>query len=601
MTTLPTPENEQPDENFPEFEETTRQIDTPKNLTSNPDYIKLLELYQQAEFAKCKNMLDQLQESYPDHPVLNKFNDELEMKLSVKAMAASMEAGEQRIKRKATLNLSAFAIIGTVVVLIAFFLSLVFFMGGIDLPERPSAEEAAQLEINYLQAEQLLELGQPGLAADLIAKIQEVDPNYPNLADLTERTEQLLQLEAQYQTALEFVAENNPSEALAIFKSIEVENPGLWDVSEQIAALEAGNSMAQLIEDGHAAFQRQNWPQAITAYEGALNQYPNIDQPLVKERLSISYLQQTINLLNNENVSTPNLQVAESNYQKALALGPLSGASASEITNLQSQSKVLLTQIYTLRATDQLADKNQSLNSIVQAMIYLEKAADLNPDNATVGQDYQNAQYYQTGFERFINQDWDAAITNLEQVTATDPDFADGNAAILLVEAYYAISKQLNSDGGFAQAYAYLQKAEFLVWGDVEKLANLFQIQVLIGDTLGQMEEYQDATSYYLYALTAVQAPAKIQNNPTLASQWDSAVKSAANKQYQTAFRTFQDILANIDIIFTVNEIEVGSGVCLALFANTNLSTLDLVLEANNLPYEMVTTRATVLQVPRIE
>ncbi len=601
MTTSPTPENEQPDENFPEFDKTPRQIDTPTDLTSDPDYIKLLELYQQAEFAKCKTLLDQLQESYPDHPVLDKFSDELEMKLSVKAMADSIQAREKRVKRKATLNISAFVIIGTVLVLIAFFLSLVFLMGGIDLPERPSAEEAVQLESNYLQAEQLLQLGQPGLAADLIAKIQEVDPHYPNLADLTERTEQLLQLEAQYQAALNLVAEDNPSEALAIFKSIEVENPGLWDVSEQIAALEAGNSLAQLIEDGHAAFQKQNWTQAITAYEGALNQNPNIDQPLVKERLSISYLQQTINLLNNENVSTANLQAAEGHYQKALALGPLSGSSASEISNLSSQCKELLTQNFTQRATDQLADKNQSLNSIEQAVIYLEKAADLNPDNATFGQDFQNAQYYQTGFERFINQDWEAAITNLEQVTATDPDFADGNAAILLVEAYYAIAKQLNSDGGFAQSYAYLQKAEFLVWGDVEKLANLFQIQVLIGDTLGQMEEYQDATSYYLYALTAVQAPAKIQNNPTLASQWDSAVNSAANKQYQTAFRTFQDVLGNIDFIFTVNEIEVGNGVCLALFANANGSTLDLVLEANEIPIEMVTTRAMVLQVPRIE
>jgi tetratricopeptide (TPR) repeat protein len=586
----------------PENSEVTQQTPAPKDLLSDPDYTQLLEHFQQAEFAACQELLEKLQERYPDHPVLLEFKDELEMKLSVTALSSSIKKGEKRIKRKATLKLSFFAVFATLVVLIAFFLSLTFFIGEIDLPELPAAQEdTTQLDAYYQQAEQLLQGGQPGPAAEIIEKIRAIDPEFPSLADLTARAEELLQLEAQYQAALGLVGEGNDSDALEIFKAIEAEKPGLWDVNKQIGAIETRQTIAQLVQEGDAAFQANNWLKVISTYEEVLKLDPKIDHPLVKEQLLNGYLNQIISLLESETTSLEDIQSAEGYYRKAIALVPQSRAYITERGNLQEVSRDLLFLKFTQIAKDNLVNKNQTQNSVNLAVRYLEKAVELKPENTAVVMELKNAQIYQTGFQNFNNKDWIGAISNFENIIASDPNFANGNTTVLLAEAYYAIAKRYYATSVYPDALAYLEQAEFLVWGNGRNLANLFQIQVFIGDTLGQMEEYEDAVSYYQYALNAIQAPVKVQNFPAISTRLVAAENAVANNDFETAFRAFQDVLMNTDVIFSVSEIDVGRGVNLALFANANFSTLDLVLNANDLPNKMVTTQAMTLQVPSID
>ena len=75
----------------------------------------------------------------------------------------------------------------------------------------------------------------------------------------------------------------------------------------------------------------------------------------------------------------------------------------------------------------------------------------------------------------------------------------------------------------------------------------------------------------------------------------------ATEGDYQAASTTFQDLLGQVDVIYTLSEVEVSSGVCLALFANKNLSTLDAVIKANELPNNMVISFGRVLKVPSIQ
>ena len=497
-----------------------------------------------------------------------------------------------------------FAIIATLVVMITFFLSSILFIGDLDIPpliDLAAEEEAAQLNQYYLQAQQLLQVGQPQPAAEIIEKIREIDPDYPSLSDLSARAEALLELEAQYQAGLDLVAENNYDQALVVFQEIEAQQPGLWDVGKQITAIETAKQIAQYLQEGNAAFEAGNWSQVISTYETVLKLDPKVDNPLMKEQLLNSYLNQIITLLEKTDTSLEEIQQAEGYYRKAMALIPQNRAYITERGNLQEVSRDLLFAKFTQIAKDNLEDKNQTASSINLAVTYLRKASELKPDNTAVQQDLQKAEYYKTGFQQFVSLNWIGAITSFEEIVTKDPDFADGNAVILLFESYTAIARRYYASSVFPDALSYLEKAEFLVWGADKNLANLFQTQVLIGDTLGKMGDYENAVSYYQYALNAIQALARVQNYPAISTRLVAAETAAANEEYESAFRAFQDVLKSIDIVYTVSEVDINGGVCLALIANANLSTLDLVLEANELPRNMIIARGQTLQILTIE
>jgi len=602
MTTEPTPEKEQPDRIQPEIEAKTGPAPEAGNLISDPDYLKLLEHYQQAEFKECKKLLEGLEERYPDHPILVKFREELELKLSVSAMRDSIEAGEKRYKRKATMRLSVFAIVGTLLVLIAFFVALSFFLGEVEIPEpAPTVQDTAQLALFYQQAEQLLASGQPQPALEIIDKIRETDPEYPSLSDLTARSEELLQFEAQYQKALGLLAEGNDDEALEIFRAIEAENPSLWDVDNRIAAIEKARLIEQYLADGNAAFRANNWLLTISAYEEILKLDARFDNSQMKEQLVNSYLNQIIIMLDQENPTITEIETAEGYYRKAMALIPQDRAFITERGNLQEVSRDLLVVKLTQFAKYDLQDKSQTLAKVNRAVSYYRKATELVPNNITLLQDLQSAQTYHSGFYNFINKNWEEAIESLDQLVSANPDYAGGNASVLLYESYYALAKRYYSARIFQDALGYLEQAEFLVWGTSDNLVNLFQIQAQIGDTLGQMEDYENAVSYYQYALNAIKASATVQNFPAISTRLTEAENAAANGDYENAYHAFQDVLTNSNAFFTTSELSIRSGVCLALFANQHGSTLELVLEANNLPYEMVMQRSTTLLVPTIE
>ena len=599
MTTSSKSEFKKPKASDPDFNEGTGRIANPIDLSSDPDYTKLLEHYQHAEFTKCEEVLDKLEKRYPEHPGLLNLKDDLQIKLSLKNMAISTEEEEKRKKKKVVLNMSVFAVIGTLIVMIVFLFSYYYLNANVTAKQLED-ETALLTSLNY-QTEQLLLAGQPQPAAEIVERIITINPEFVNLPELISRTDDLLRLEANYQTALNLITENKNTEALVILNEIEAEKPTFWDVSHQIASIETSFQIAKYMEEGNAAYQVGKWDQVISAYENALILDPELDDPLMYEQLLRGYLNKIISMLENENTSIEDIENAEEYYRRAVALAPQSKAFASERGNLQKASNNLLELKYTQIAKASLEDKNQTITSVAKAVSYMSKAANIKPENTDLQLDLKNAEYYQIAYKNFIEKNWEQAITNLNQITSVDSNYANGNASLLLFEAYYALGKQYSSVGLYLDAINKLEQAEILVWLDSDNLMKLFQVQVLLGDTNGNLNDYENAVSYYQYALNAIQVNKRLTNFPAITTKLAEANALAAYGNYEDAFAAFQEVLRGIDVIYSISEIEISDGVCLAFFANENLSTLDAVLEANNLPKNMVITFGRNLKVPMIE
>jgi len=569
------------------------------DLSSDPDYLKLVEHYQDAEFDLCKLFIDKMEKRYPGHPELEKLKQEIDLRLSATTIAKKFEKDSARKSQKETLNLTLFAIGGTIIVLIAFFVSYYFFRSAIS--DDQSVEEPSQIASLITQTEQLLNIGQPQKAAEVIERIRLIDPNYENLPELTSQTNELLRLEGKYLSALELISESKNGEALVIFKEIEAEKSGLWDVIQKIMSIETNLQIANYLEEANAAFLAQNWDQVVNAYESALVLDPSLDDPQIKEQLLNGYLNKIINLLQNENTTIEDIETAEQCYRKAIALIPQNKEFTREKLNLQEVSSDLLLIKFTETAKINLNNKNQNLSSISKAVAYLRKAVNMDSNNTALLTDLKNAEYYQIAFHNFINMDWVASISNLSEIIKTDTNFADGNARILLFEAYFAIGKQYYSAGLYQDALKNFEQAEFLAWDDNENLLKLFQIQTFLGDTLGKMDDYEKAVSYYQYAFNAIGITPRLVNHPLPLAKYSEALDWVSIEDYANAFTAFQEVLDNVDFIYRVTELEIGDGVCVALFSNENLSTLDAVLEANDLGKTMVITFGRTLKIPIIE
>lgn len=596
---LSTPEKEKPNNNGPEIKEGIIQSDNPIDLSNDPDFPLLIECYQHAEFDKCNEVLAKLENRYPDHPRLARFKDDLHMQLTLKSLAVSNKKALKHKKRKITFKMSVFAVVSTLLVMVVYLFAYNYIQN--DVRAKQLDKETAQLTSLNNQVEKLLLAGQPRPAAEIIESIFSINPEYEFLPDLTSKTENLLRLEANYNTALNLVVEKKNNDALIILKEIEAEKPGLWDVGQRIASIETSLQIAKYMEQGDAAYRNGNWDQMFSFYDKALTLDPMFNDPQMNEQMFKGYLNKILNMLQDESTSIEEIDKAEQYYRQAVAMILQGKANASEKGDLQEISSNLIASRYAQTAKAMLEDKSQTVTTVAEAVSYLRKAANLKPNRTALQSELQNAQTYQNGFQNFIEMDWVSAITNFTQLLDIDPTYANGNASLLLFEAYYSLGKQYYSVGLFQDARKNLEQAELLAWNDTENLLKLFQVQVLLGDTIGMMGQFKDAGSYYDYALDSIQIYTRLGAYPALYNKLVEAERWYQYQYYEPAFPIYKEFFKGIADIYTITDVEISDSVCLAFFASENLSTLDAIIEENNLAMSMVVTIGRNLKVPTIK
>ena len=574
------------------------KIVVPVELSNDPDYQVLISLYQNGDFPQSREVLDKLMERYPDNPVLLKFDEDLGLKLLIRTMGDKNKKTEKKEKVKATFNVGFFIALAVLIVAAVFFFA--FRHINQQIAEREQLQETAQLNALADQAEQLILVGKPQPASSIIESIQEVNPDFDRLPALTSEVDLLLRMEAKYQAAQALSAEGDAEGALALFYEIQDEQSGLWDVSQQIEAIETANQIAVYLEEGNLAYQNENWDLVISSYENAMTIDTQLEDPLITEQLLQGYLNKIISMLQSDSSTIEDIEAAEQYYRKAVALIPQSRQYANERENLQEVSSNLLQLKFVQTAKDMLADSNQSITSVKKAVTYLTKAASIDPKNSALQRDVNNAEYYQVAFQDFLDMNWAPAITNLTKINDSDPNFAGGNTSVLLFEAYSGLGNQYYSAGFYQDALNNYEQAELIAWDEQGNPMKLFQVQIDIGDTYGKLRDYENAVSYYLYALNAIGVP----NNPSLTTINDVMIQANywnAVGDFQSAYTALQEALLGIDAVYTDSEIEIGDGVCLAFFADDNQSTIDAILDANSLPLNVVINFGRDLIVPSIQ
>lgn len=576
-----------------------RNLNVIKDLsTKEPRFGEFIEAYQKGEWQRSKELLDSLLYQYPDIELLKEYARDLEVQLSLREISLKHSTEQKKKSVKQTVRVSVFSLA------LIFFILVIFTGIFLLISNRFGTQQKKQdqIQINSIagQVNQLLLSGQPGPALQLIEKIKEIDPNYASLQVLIDEANLMGSLETQYQKGLELVKEGNYSEALSIFQEIEQTRPGLWDVRRQLANAEDQITIAGLFEAARMAYDAADWTGVIQNYESALAIDPKLDDGLMKEQLLNGYLRAIIQMLENNSTTIEDIENAEDYYRKAVAMIPQSRAFTSERENLREVSSNLLVLKYSQIADSLLTDSGQTVNSIGKAVSYLSRASNLAPNDQQLKSELANAQLYQISLQNFVNMDWGSAIDNLTRLAAIDKRYADGKANILLYEAHAARGRQYFSVGLYLDARRNFEAAEIIAWERPDNPYKLFDIQTWLGATLGRVDDYTNALSYYKYAFDTINIYPHLGVNSEFAQLFYAAEAEAAAGNNRLAYEKYVEAMTHVEDVYTMAKIEVADGACLAFVADDNLSTISAIQNINHLSKNVTVTFSQELQVPTI-
>jgi tetratricopeptide (TPR) repeat protein len=178
-----------------------------------------------------------------------------------------------------------------------------------------------------------------------------------------------------------------------------------------------------------------------------------------------------------------------------------------------------------------------------------------------------------------------------------DENYANGFAKQLLYEAHVGRGNYYYSIGLYLDARKEYEAAEVLIW-DQNNLMNLFFVEVDLGNTLGKLKDFKDAASYFKYTFEAVNYANRASSHSTFVSNIKNAIQLYTAGKYKDSYDLFESNLADNNVLFTEKGINVQMGNCLAFIAAQNQSTVQAILERNDLSGETIISADQTLIIP---
>jgi tetratricopeptide (TPR) repeat protein len=380
---------------------------------------------------------------------------------------------------------------------------------------------------------------------------------------------------------------------------IESEKPGYKDVPQLIEKTNSQVKLTQAVMDGTGAYNAGKWQAAIDNFEQVLIIDPAYSDAALKDMLVNSYFRQITQLLDNNNTPYSEINQAELYYSRALALIPQSDVSSDQ-EKLRQFSGELLKRKYMQTADQMINDPSQTVVSVNLAFNYLSKASILDSQNSALQAEVQKMNLYRTGFYYYVDMNWQLAIQQLTVLAAIDENYASGFSKQILYEARINEGNQYYSIGAYLDAGNEYKIAETLA-SDRKNLTNFYLAEINLGRVLGKLGQYQEANTYFITALQAIDYEKRAGMSTAFISNLNNAMAFDKDGKYENSYNVFSETLVGKDAFYANNKINARQGNCLGLIAAYYHSSVQAILAQNNLPQEPLVASDQTLIIPVIQ
>jgi tetratricopeptide (TPR) repeat protein len=565
------------------------------DISQDPDYQLMLSESQLGHWKECGRLITILEKRYPGNFTISEFKKDFELRDAIiKNMGSSAKEYNRKKFLRKLMNLLIIA--GATIAALWIFLSVSnTYLKNIQ--QKQDAEKANQINELSLQVEILLNSEQPEKAQELVQKMIELDPASPTTIEFYQKTQALVNINNLYLDAVDKLKNGQDSDALSILTKIESEYPGYKDVPQLIESTTSEIKLAQALMAGTDAYNVGNWQEAIDNFEQVLKLDPGNSASNLKGMLVNSYLRRVIQMLENSNATISNINQAGIYYSQAMLLLPKSNVNLPEQEDLVKTSGSLVELNYTQAADQMIKDPAQTSDSVNQAFIFLEKASSLKPQDGSLKAEVNKMDLYRTGFRQYVDMNWQPAIKQLSKLTEIDENYANGFARQILYEAHIGQGNQYYSSGAFPDAESEYENAITLASGN--KL-NLYLAEIDLGRTQGKLNQYKDAATTFANAIESIDFEQRGIASPTTVSDLRNAVTLYNDGKYEESYNLFEKTLVGNGSFYEVKIINARQGNCLALISAYYQSSVQAILELNNLPQQTLVPSDQTLKIPLI-
>jgi tetratricopeptide (TPR) repeat protein len=389
------------------------------------------------------------------------------------------------------------------------------------------------------------------------------------------------------------------AEALALFETIDAQQPYYKDVNVQITNLKSQSMLGDVFVQAARAYERGSWAEAVASYETIRALDPEYRAAEVEEQLFNAYINAADEEIAKEANSLETLNIAENYYQKALTLRPQDPIIREKREQSRETVKDRLTTSYVLAAQNALTEEADSLAALDIAEQYLGRALTLKPDDPTIRQQFEMAQRYVAAQDEYIVGHWDGVISNLEIVVGLDPDYAKGTTRQTLYEAYIARGNESIARGDFELALSDYERCAVLAEQDIESKIRLYEAQIKVAEAHGLLANYEQAVLIYRAAIDLADlSNANISDLGDVSSRLEQAERYANGRNFRTSYRLYKEAAKSVLLVFPKVTHIVQDGEYLTQLANRYNTTVEAILSSNGSTSAKVILVGQELQIP---
>lgn len=285
---------------------------------SDPRYQKASRDIQEGAWRSALDTLHDLQRDYPQQEEIRALieNTQIRVELEQKPVSGLSPLAVMLLHRRR---------LSRVGVAVLVFLVLMGGWYGYQRMVEPARQvRRAQLAlINTLnQAQTLLAQSAYSEAAAGFEKVLTFDPqNEEASVGLAEAQQQLVMAE-QYQEAVHAAERGETIEALALFQDLRDQNANYKDVSDRIEQLLQVNRIEDIFAQAEAAYAEGRWSDAILLYNTIRQENVTYRLETVELHLFESYMAQAGNKMKSAGLSLPEIGQTAELYRRALSIRP---------------------------------------------------------------------------------------------------------------------------------------------------------------------------------------------------------------------------------------------------------------------------------------
>ena len=575
----------------------------PLPYAKDPLYKDLLKHYQNADWDAGLDVLKSMLKEYPNDPGLLEFEHEIQMRVSMQRIGQETDR-EERMQTFRKLGVRA--LIGIAVLAIIIFA----VQWGINLYdsrveqarfERTQEALAQSLGRKFENAEQFMKGGRIAEALALYEEIQEVDPNYDNVAQKIADAQEKLALDEIYQQGVDEYKLGDLVTAKDTLQKVLDVDPLYKDVAILLNDINSTISIEELKNQAQTAYENNDWLGVVNAYNEIQRIDNTVDVSDLEVALFFSYKNLLVETAEGGNVSVEDLEKAENYYRLALAIFPQNPEYADEIAELKQVAISLVANKYYNYAREQVEQEDYSIQSMEEALRLLNKASNISSDSTAIAAEISQLTLFLTAFDNFAGRRWEEAIDGFEQLYRISPNYADGLLKFLIYETYMARGDTFYTFAEYSNARTDYETSEtYARVSDQGNTLRLFQIEIRIGYTLRKLSLPAEAAAYYSYALNLVNFPDKLETDEAdKRTTYLEAEALLAAKDYWNATRLYEILLEDTETIYEFETVSILKGDSLAHIAFQHGSSINAILLFNpNLGDSLVSRVDQEIRVP---